>query len=155
MKGYLSFRTTDSDNPADWSKTGHDIQKTLAKALEHRGFSVNLAACQDEPDWCFHAARGPAEVFAVALVLANISPCRWWIGLEDTQHKPLASSVLREEVTAILEDVIISLPGASEVRWHPDWTTLRGLSNDPPKHVTERSSGTSGFLHRLARQLRR
>lgn len=125
---FLSFCTQDSDNAKEWTKTGHDILLKLAEGIERNGFSIDFDVGKDEPDWVF-VARRSHQSFGLAMSITNFTPCRWFIGLEDSQHKNLDAPSIRQEVHPIIQKVIEEYLGVSEVRWHTEHTTLRELRN--------------------------
>jgi hypothetical protein len=125
---YLSFRTEDSAETAEWSRTGEAILRELGLGLESIGFAIDHEAGRHEPDWVF-VARRAETAFGLSMSIANFTPCRWFIALVDAQSlgANIQSPDLRQEVHPVMQSVIESWPGVSEVRWHKDHTTLRDL----------------------------
>jgi hypothetical protein len=121
---FLTFRSSDGASQSEWLTTGYALLRSLAEALEDRGFTIDLEAGAQDPDWYFLARRG-SDVFAVVLVLNCYQPCCWSIGLEDGDYHNLASDALRAEISPILESVVKAWPSISKVRWHADATTLK------------------------------
>ena len=126
MDQFLTFRTRDGADTAEWSHTADVLQHRLAAALEARGFEIDWELGRHEPDWCFAAGRGRAECMVV-LVLAGLSPCHWWIGLENLEHSPLENEGLRSAIHPLLEATVTGYPGVSHLSWHPDASTLGEL----------------------------
>jgi hypothetical protein len=125
---FLSFRTRDSSDSKEWTQTGHDILRKLGEGLERKGFTIDYDAGKDEPDWVFVAKRSE-QSFGLAMSISNFTPCRWFVGLENQEHKNLDAPLMRQEVHPTIQKVIEAYPGISEVRWHTDHTTLRELRN--------------------------
>ncbi|AWM40368.1 hypothetical protein C1280_27455 [Gemmata obscuriglobus] len=75
-------------------------------------------------DWEF-LARGQDQEFVVVLVLCGFRPNRWFIVLNDAHCKQLDSPAVAAVVHPILEEAVGEWPGASDLRWHADASTLR------------------------------
>jgi hypothetical protein len=144
---FLSFRTADAADEAEWSRTALAILHKLGDGLESIGFAIDYEPLRHDPDWVFEARRGKT-VFRLYIGIANFTPCRWFIGLEDSESENLQLPEVRQEVHPVLQSVIESWPHVSEIRWHKDHTSLRELSSwagrDSARHQAEHNVAPDG-----------